>query len=177
MVEGKQKGSRDAKNSSRLSDRRESALSSPTTTTHPNDLWTADFKGQFRTGDGIYCYPLTVADQHTRYLLACHGLPSTKGTGVRPRCRTDLNSVLPHFWCKARSTSPAAECGALMGSAATREQRRTIGDCREAGGSMPSRCVTTRRVRRATQRAARGERVAIRRRRARTSAAGASSTD
>ena len=55
-----------------------------TTTTHPNDLWTADFKGQFRTGDGISCYPLTVADQHTRYLLACHGLLSTKGQGVRP---------------------------------------------------------------------------------------------
>jgi putative transposase len=56
----------------------------PSTTTHPNDLWTADFKGHFRTGDGIYCYPLTVADQHTRYLLACHGLLSTKGQGVRP---------------------------------------------------------------------------------------------
>jgi hypothetical protein len=40
--------------------------------------------GQFRTGDQIYCYPLTVTDQHTRYLLACHGLLSTKGTGVRP---------------------------------------------------------------------------------------------
>jgi putative transposase len=56
----------------------------PATTTHPNDLWTADFKGHFRTRDTIYCYPLTVADQHTRYLLACHGLLSTKGHGVRP---------------------------------------------------------------------------------------------
>src|SRR6266545_3837601 len=44
----------------------------PPTTERPNDLWTADFKGHFRTGDGIYCYPLTVADQHTRYLLGCH---------------------------------------------------------------------------------------------------------
>jgi putative transposase len=56
----------------------------PATTTQPNDLWTADFKGHFRTRDGIYCYPLTIADQHTRYLLACHGLLSTKGIGVRP---------------------------------------------------------------------------------------------
>jgi transposase InsO family protein len=56
----------------------------PPTTTQPNDLWTADFKGHFRTRDGIYCYPLTIADQHTRYLLACHGLLSTKGHGVRP---------------------------------------------------------------------------------------------
>jgi transposase InsO family protein len=56
----------------------------PTVTTQPNDLWTADFKGHFRTRDRLYCYPLTVADQHTRYLLACHGLLSTKGQGVRP---------------------------------------------------------------------------------------------
>ena len=56
----------------------------PITAAHPNDLWTADFKGHFRTRDGVYCYPLTVADQHTRFLLACHGLLSTKGLGVRP---------------------------------------------------------------------------------------------
>ena len=56
----------------------------PATTTRPNDLWTADFRGQFRTGDGIYCYPLTVADLHTRYLLGCQGLLSTQGAGVRP---------------------------------------------------------------------------------------------
>ncbi|MEO7963027.1 MAG: IS481 family transposase [Gemmatimonadaceae bacterium] len=52
------------------------------TTQAPNDLWTADFKGHFRTGDGEYCYPLTVADQHTRYLLACHALRSTQTHGV-----------------------------------------------------------------------------------------------
>jgi putative transposase len=56
----------------------------PAVTTQPNDLWTADFKGQFRTRDGVYCYPLTIADQHTRFLMACHGLLSTKGQGVRP---------------------------------------------------------------------------------------------
>jgi putative transposase len=55
----------------------------PATTVHPNDLWTADFKGHFRTRDGVYCYPLTIADQHTRFLIACHGLLSTKGHGVR----------------------------------------------------------------------------------------------
>jgi putative transposase len=36
-----------------------------------NDVWTADFKGQFKTLDGHYCYPLTVADSYSRYLLAC----------------------------------------------------------------------------------------------------------
>ena len=55
----------------------------PPITTEPNDLWTADFKGQFTTRDGVYCYPLTIADQHTRYLLTCYGLPSTHGAPVR----------------------------------------------------------------------------------------------
>jgi len=56
----------------------------PPHTTAPNDLWTADFKGQFRTGDGRYCYPLTIADQHTRFLLTCHGLLSTQTVTARP---------------------------------------------------------------------------------------------
>lgn len=55
----------------------------PPTTTEPNDLWTADFKGQFTTRDGIYCYPLTIADQHTRYLRTCQGLPSIRGARAR----------------------------------------------------------------------------------------------
>lgn len=43
-----------------------------------NDLWCTDFKGEFRTGDGRYCYPLTVTDQVSRYLLACEALEATK---------------------------------------------------------------------------------------------------
>jgi putative transposase len=56
----------------------------PIATRAPNDLWTADFKGQFKTRNGIYCFPLTIADQHTRYLLRVHGLLNTRGAGVRP---------------------------------------------------------------------------------------------
>jgi putative transposase len=43
----------------------------------PNQVWCADFKGQFRMGCGIYCYPLTITDGHSRYLLECRGLTST----------------------------------------------------------------------------------------------------
>jgi transposase InsO family protein len=50
--------------------------------TKPNELWTADFKGQFKTRDGVYCYPLTVADQRSRYLLACKALSSVKTAGA-----------------------------------------------------------------------------------------------
>ena len=42
----------------------------------PNVLWCTDFKGQFRTRDGYYCYPLTLTDACSRYLLACRGLRS-----------------------------------------------------------------------------------------------------
>ena len=50
----------------------------------PNAVWTADFKGEFRTRDGAHCYPLTVADGYSRYLLACRALPSTATAGARP---------------------------------------------------------------------------------------------
>ncbi len=49
----------------------------------PNRVWTADFKGEFRLGCGQLCYPLTIVDAHTRYVLACHGLPSTSTAGAR----------------------------------------------------------------------------------------------
>lgn len=68
----------------------------------PNDCWSADFKGQFRTGDGVYCYPLTVTDNYSRYLLECQALPGTllepskivftrlfKQYGLPRRIRTD----------------------------------------------------------------------------------------
>ena len=50
----------------------------------PNVVWTADFKGQFKMGDGEYCFPLTVVDGYSRYLLACRGLVSTEHVGVQP---------------------------------------------------------------------------------------------
>lgn len=50
----------------------------------PNDLWCVDFKGQFKTGDGIYCYPLTVTDDYSRYLLECQGLLSTSVAEAKP---------------------------------------------------------------------------------------------
>lgn len=51
----------------------------PLITVHsPNDLWAADFKGQFRMRNGEYCYPLTVTDQFSRFLLACKGRLSTE---------------------------------------------------------------------------------------------------
>ena len=44
----------------------------------PNDLWCADYKGEFMLADKRYCYPLTVTDFATRYLITCEALSSTK---------------------------------------------------------------------------------------------------
>ena len=50
----------------------------------PNDVWMADFKGEFPTRNGSLCYPLTVTDAHSRFLLACQALPSTQHAGAQP---------------------------------------------------------------------------------------------
>jgi transposase InsO family protein len=52
-------------------------------TTAPNEVWTADYKGEFRLGNRLYCYPFTLADAHTRFLLACRGERSTALSGAQ----------------------------------------------------------------------------------------------
>src|SRR5690606_27630724 len=44
----------------------------------PNDLWCVDFKGEFKLGNGRYCYPLTVTDHASRYLLLCEAMESVR---------------------------------------------------------------------------------------------------
>jgi putative transposase len=63
----------------------------------PNQIWCIDFKGWFRTGDGATCYPLTVTDAFSRYLLCCRAItPDYDG------CRRELERLfreccLPHM--------------------------------------------------------------------------------
>lgn len=52
--------------------------------TAPNQVWASDFKGQFKTRDGYYCYPLTVTDGYSRYLLGCQALSSTSVNEAKP---------------------------------------------------------------------------------------------
>jgi putative transposase len=47
-------------------------------TTQPNGLWCADYKGEFLLGNQRYCYPLTISDFASRYLLACEALSTTQ---------------------------------------------------------------------------------------------------
>ena len=50
----------------------------------PNELWCAHFKGQFRLGNKSYCYPLTITDQVSRYIITCEALPDTKARNAIP---------------------------------------------------------------------------------------------
>jgi len=56
-------------------------------TAGPNEIWPADFKGQFKTGDRKYCYPLTVTDHYSRMLLLCKALRSVRTEGAKPAFR------------------------------------------------------------------------------------------
>lgn len=68
--------------------RRRPALGHPgrpqTPMDQPNAVWTADFKGHFKTGDGQYCYPLTIIDGYSRYLLACEALAHPTRAATQP---------------------------------------------------------------------------------------------
>jgi len=53
--------------------------------TRANEVWTADFKGEFLTGDHRYCYPLTVRDGWSRFVLRCDALTAHTLAVTRPR--------------------------------------------------------------------------------------------
>jgi putative transposase len=52
----------------------------------PNELWCADYKGEFKVGDGRYCYPLTISDHYSRYLLGCEAMETIKFRATRSAC-------------------------------------------------------------------------------------------
>lgn len=59
--------------------RRNKATGTPLShTVQPNELWCADYKGEFMLADRRYCYPLTITDYASRYLIACEALHTTK---------------------------------------------------------------------------------------------------
>jgi transposase InsO family protein len=63
--------------------RHESAPTLLRPATAPNAVWCVDYKGQFRLGDKSYCYPLTVTDQFSRYILGCEAMPAISDEAAR----------------------------------------------------------------------------------------------
>jgi transposase InsO family protein len=56
----------------------------PLATDRPNQVWTGDFKGQFPMGNRVYCFPLTIVDHFSRYILRCEALTSVRTDGAKP---------------------------------------------------------------------------------------------
>ena len=128
----------------------------------PNDLWCADYKGQFKTGNGHYCYPLTVTDGYSRYLLGCQALDSTAVAGAKPvftrlfkeyglpmRIRTDNGvpfatttlarlSALSAWWVRLGVMPELIEPGKPQQNGRHERMHRTLKDetTRPAAGSL-----------------------------------------
>jgi transposase InsO family protein len=69
--------------------------SRPSPITAANEVWTTDFKGEFRTGDGVYCYPLTLRDGFSRFVLRCDALLGRTSEARRRFARAFADYGLP----------------------------------------------------------------------------------
>lgn len=79
--------------------------------TGPNHTWTVDFKGQFRLGSGTLCYPLTIADRWSRYILSIDALRGTHGQPVRERFEHLFNKFGLPERIRSDNGSPFASAG------------------------------------------------------------------
>ena len=82
----------------------------------PNAVWTVDFKGQFKMRNGRYCYPLTIQDGFSRFLLECRGLYSTSMELAKPVfIKTSVSSAYPPSSAPttARPSRPSASLASL----------------------------------------------------------------
>ena len=99
----------------------------------PNDVWAADFKGWFKTGDGCRVDPLTASDWKSRYLLCCHGPESYRYEHVRPEFeRTFREYGLP--WAIRTDNGPPITVSAW----GVCRDSRSVGAARDLAGADPS---------------------------------------
>lgn len=68
----------DLVNNSKKRNKYKAIASYLSTPSEPNDLWCTDFKGQFKMGNKNYCFPLTISDSVSRFLISCEALNSTE---------------------------------------------------------------------------------------------------
>ncbi len=81
----------------------------------PNALWCADYKGEFRMGNRQYCYPLTITDYSSRFLLACEGMDSTKSTFAFAGFERAFKDFGLPETIRTDNGTPFASCNALFG--------------------------------------------------------------
>ena len=100
----------------------------------PNELWCTDYKGEFLLGNRQYCYPLTVTDHASRFLLACEALSSTREAyaftvferlfqerGLPANIRSDngVPFASAHALFTTSAASPSGGCGSASASSAS----------------------------------------------------------
>jgi transposase InsO family protein len=77
----------------------------------PNDIWCIDYKGQFRLGDRSYCYPLTITDQFSRFVLGCEAMAAIDEDAARETCEAVFRARgLPHV-IRSDNGAPFASTG------------------------------------------------------------------
>jgi putative transposase len=79
--------------------------------TRPNDSWSIDYKGQFRTGDSRLCYPLTITDNYSRYLFICRGLQHPRYATTRPWLERTFREYGLPLAIKSDNGAPFASTG------------------------------------------------------------------
>jgi transposase InsO family protein len=78
----------------------------------PNTVWCADYKGDFGLGDGTRCYPLTISDANSRFLLRCQALPTTAGERAQPLFEATFREYGLPDRLRTDNGSPFASVGA-----------------------------------------------------------------
>ena len=81
----------------------------------PNQSWAVDFKGWFRTGDGLRCEPLTVTDGFSRYLIICKAMPQITGACVQPELIAAFRRHGMPRALRSDNGNPFASAGGLAG--------------------------------------------------------------
>jgi len=95
----------------------------------PNAVWSADFKGQFRMGNGAYCYPLTVQDGASRYLLGCQACWNRPSGGV-DRCSRGCFGATGFPTASVPTMAPPSRRAPWAGSRPSRCGGCDSGSCR-----------------------------------------------
>ena len=101
----------------------------------PIALWCADYKGEFLLGNRRYCYPLTITDFASRYLLACEALATTQGALCLHRLRARLSGV----WAARARSAPTTACPSPRRTRSTGSASWRSGGCGSASASSGSR--------------------------------------
>ena len=97
---------------------------------NPNELWCADYKGEFMLGNKQYCYPLTITDFASRYLFACEAQESTQERRAEPKdvvlpCAQDEVDLSHDEHVQSRGQSEVSH-------------RRMLGTCQRADSNQIS---------------------------------------